>query len=101
MGSWAQSDKTERGSMNKNILWIILIISSSIQSEIHTCSFLPRYGTNSYITNIPLFFKKNNSYMPQKNNPKRHKTNKSAIIIGEPITKKEKKSAGNINNITT
>lgn len=44
--------------MHKNmILAPFVIIFNSISLEIYTCGFLQRYGVNSYITNIPLFFK--------------------------------------------
>lgn len=71
--------------MNTPKAIITLIILSGIQQELHTCSFLRRYGTNSYITNIPLFFKQQNTDTPKKTNAHRHRINKSAIITNEPI----------------
>lgn len=50
--------------MKKCTLLIGLIIISGI--ELDACSFLRRYGANSYITNIPLFFKRQDPEAPQR-----------------------------------
>jgi hypothetical protein len=39
------------------LLSIFVLIIMSYQKYAHACSFLQRYGANSYITNTPLFFK--------------------------------------------
>jgi hypothetical protein len=50
--------------MKKRAMTIGLLILSGL--ELSACSFLRRYGANSYITNIPLFFKKQDVDAPQK-----------------------------------
>ena len=50
--------------MKKNIAIVALVILSGL--ELEACSFLRRYGANSYITNIPLFFKRQDPEAPQR-----------------------------------
>ncbi len=64
--------------MNKNIAFVALIIVSGF--ELEACSFLRRYGANSYITNIPLFFKRQDPEAPKSKGVEHYETRETIIV---------------------
>jgi hypothetical protein len=64
--------------VNKNIILVALAILSSI--ELKACSFLRRYGANSYITNTPLFFKRQDPDAPQAKGVDRYEARETIIM---------------------
>lgn len=65
------------------ILWISYCIALGLSLEITACSFLQRYGVNSYITNIPLFFKKQSEFAPQAK-PIKYKRGRR-VMVADPL----------------
>lgn len=76
-------------------------MSTSI--KLGACSFLRRYGANSYITNIPLFFKKQDPEAPQKKGSDLHKTNQNSrqetYVVEKDAALKENKKIKSNNNV--
>jgi len=66
----------------KKIVWIMCSAVTLMGLEAHACNFLRRYGANSYITNIPLFFKKQSDFAPQAKTVKYKKGSK--VIVENP-----------------
>lgn len=77
--------------MKKNIVLVALVILSGI--ELEACSFLRRYGANSYITNIPLFFKRQDPEAPQRKGADRSELRETIIVEDKVEATGEVKSA--------
>lgn len=66
------------GSVKKNIAIVALVVFSGL--ELEACSFLRRYGANSYITNIPLFFKRQDPEAPQRKGADHYEATETIIV---------------------
>lgn len=62
-------------------LSIIFLLLNFFAIELYMCSFLRRYGVNSPLTNIPLFFNQQNKDEPQRANPETH--HKNQVVVEE------------------
>lgn len=72
--------------MKKYMMLLLALGVLDVGLELYSCSFLRRYGVNSYITNIPLFFKKQDEFEPQRANTEPY-TN--AAMIEEIVHQEE------------
>lgn len=78
--------------MKKKIVFAALIIMTAI--DIGACSFLRRYGANSYITNIPLFFKRQDPEAPQRKSSEHYEVITEKMVVVDKV-----EAAGHVENI--